>query len=50
MATIIRNDSWLLFISKYESVNIEINKSKVGVLLENKLFRRDIFFIRIGNK
>ena len=50
MATIILNDQWISFKSEYELVNIEINKSKVDVLLENKLRRRDVSFIRIGNK
>ena len=50
MTTIILNDQWISFKSEYELVNIEINKSKVDVLLENKLRRRDVSFIRIGNK
>ena len=34
---IIRNDQWTSVKSEYELVNIEIIKSKVGVLVENKL-------------
>ena len=49
MTTIILNDQWLSFKSEYEIVNIEIKKSKVDVLVENKLVRRNVYFIRIGN-
>ena len=33
MATIILNGQWILFISEYELINVEINKSKVDVLV-----------------
>ena len=45
MATIILNGQWILFISEYELINVEINKSKVDVLVEDKLLRRDASFI-----
>ena len=49
MTTIFMYDKWKLFVAEYELVNIEINKSKVDVLVRNKLVRRDVYFIRIGN-
>ena len=49
MTTIVLNDQWISFISEYELVNIKINKSKVDVLVENKVLRRDIIS-KIGNK
>ena len=49
MTTIIAYIKWKLFIVEYELVNIEINKSKVDVLVRNKLVRRDVYFIQIGN-
>ena len=50
MTTIIVYDKWKLFIADYELINVEIHQSKVGVLVRNKLVRRDVYFIRIGNK
>ena len=50
MSTIILNDQWKLFITEYELADVEINKSKVDFLVENNLLRRDVSFIRIGNK
>ena len=45
METITMNGQWILFISEYELINVEINKSKVDVLVEDKLLRRDASFI-----
>ena len=42
MTTIILNDQWKSFITEYELVNVEINNSKVDLLVENKLLRRDV--------
>ena len=50
LITIIRNDQCTSFKSEYELVNIEVIKSKVDVLVENKLHRRDVSFVRIENK
>ena len=50
MITIIVYDKWKAFITEYELVNVEINKSKVDILVRNNLVRRDVYFIRIGNK
>ena len=50
MTTIIRNHQWMSFKSEDELVNIEIIKSKVDLLVENKLHRRGVSFVRIGNK
>ena len=50
ITTIIWNDQWTSFKSEYELVHIEIVKSKVDVLVANKLRRRDVSSIRIGNK
>ena len=49
MATIIRNDAWTSFKSEYE-LDIEINKSKVDILVQNKVVRRDVYFLRMGKK
>ena len=49
ITTIIRNNQWTSFKTEYELVHISIIKSKVDVLAENKLRRRDISFVRIGN-
>ena len=43
MTTIVRNDQWTSFKSEYELVNIEVNKSKVDILVENKLVRRNVY-------
>ena len=48
--SIILNDQQILFKSEYELVNIKINKSKVDVLVKNRLVRRNVYFLRIGNK
>ena len=50
ITTIFLNDQWILFKSEYELIIIEINNSNVDVLVENKLRRRDVSFIIIGNK
>ena len=50
MTTIIQKDQLISFISEYDLINVEINKSKVDILVENKLLRRDVSFIRIWNK
>ena len=48
--TIIQKDPWISFTSEYELINVEINKYKMDVLVINKLLRRDVSFILIGNK
>ena len=50
MTTVILNNKWKSFITELELVNVEINKSKIDVLVQNKLVRRDVYFIRIDNK
>ena len=40
----------MAFKNEYELVNIEIIKSKVDLLVENKLRRRNVSFVRIGNR
>ena len=45
MTTIIQKDEWISFILEYELINVEVNKVKVDVLVDNKLFRRDVSFI-----
>ena len=50
MTTIVLNYKWKSFIIEYELFNIETSKSKVDVLVQNKLVRRDVYFIRISNK
>ena len=50
MTTIIQKDQGISFVSEYEVINVEINKSKSDVLADSKLLRRDVSFIRISNK
>ena len=50
ITTVILYDKWRSFIAEYKIVNVEINKSKVDVLVQNKLVRRNVYFLRIGNK
>ena len=50
MTTIIQKDQGISFVSEYEVINVEINKSKSDVLVDSKLLRRDVSFIRISNK
>ena len=50
MTTISLKDKWKSFITEYDLVNVGINKSKVDILVQNKLVRRDVYFIQIGNK
>ena len=49
MIMIIYNDAWTSFKSEYE-LNIESNKSKVDILVQNKVVRRNVYFIRISKK
>ena len=49
IATIIRNGAGTSFKSEYE-LDIEINKSKVDISVQNKVVRRNVYFIRIGKK
>ena len=48
MTTIILNIQWNSVISEYDLAHVEINKSKVDLLVEYFL-RRDVSFIRIDN-
>ena len=50
MTTIVLNYKWKSFIIEYELFNVETSKSKVDVLVQNKLVRRGVYFIRISNK
>ena len=50
MTTIIQKDQGISFVPEYEVINVEINKSKSDVLVDSKLLRRDVSFIRISNK
>ena len=48
MVTIIRNDA-CSFKFEYE-IDIEIKKSKVDILVQNEVIRRNVYFLRIGKK
>ena len=50
IVTIIQKNQCISFIPEYKLINVEHNKYKVNILVENELLRRDISFIRIGNK
>ena len=49
MVTIFRNDTWTSFKSEYQ-LDIESNKSKVEILVQNKVVRRNVYFVRIDQK
>ena len=50
VTTIILNDQWISFKLEYELVNIEIKRLNVDALVKNRLVRRNVYFVRIGNK
>ena len=43
-------DQWISFISQYEWSKVEISKSKVSIVTNNKKSRRHMTFIRTGTK
>ena len=50
MTTIILFGQYKSIITKYELVNVEINKSKIDVLVENMLLRKEVSFIQVSKK
>ena len=50
MTTIILFGQYKSIITEYELVNVKINKSKIDVLVENKLLRKEVSFIQVSKK
>ena len=48
MTMIIPKDQGISFISEYELINAETNKSKLDVFIENRYLRKDVSFIGIS--
>ena len=48
-STTIARDKWIIFISQYELSNIEIIMSKTRTVIDDKLIRKNLIFVRIGN-
>ena len=46
----IENDKWIKFSSQYELSNIKIIMSKIIIVIDNKLARKDMIFLHIGAK
>ena len=46
----IARDQWIIFISQYQLSNVEIIMSKTGTVIDDKLIRKNLTFIRIGNR
>ena len=43
-------DQWISFIDQYELTIVEITKSKISVVTNNKQSKRGMIFVRIGTK
>ena len=43
-------DKWNMFLSQYKLNNVEISMSKIRIVINNKLTRKNLIFIRIGTK
>ena len=46
----VKNDKWTIFFSQYELSNVEIVMSKTSIVIDDKVIRKNMIFIRIGNK
>ena len=50
MSTSIARDKWNIFLSQYKLNNIEISMSNIRIVIDDKLTRKNLTFIRIGTK
>jgi len=50
MSTSIARDKWNIFLSQYKLNNVEMSMSKIRIVIDNKLTRKNMTFIRIGTK
>ena len=50
MSTSTSRDKWNMFLSQYKLNNVEISMSKICIVIDNKLTRKNLIFIRIGTK
>ena len=50
MSTSIARDKWNIFLSQYKLNNVEISMSKIRLVIDDKLTRKNLTFIRIGTK
>ena len=46
----ITRDQCIIFISQYQLRNVEIIMFKTGTIIDDKLIRKNLIFIRIGNR
>ena len=46
----IARDQWIIFISQCQLSNVEIIMSKIGTVIDDKLIRKNLTFIHIGNR
>ena len=46
----IARDQWIIFISQHQLSNIEIIMPKIGTVIDDKLIRKNLTFICIGNR
>ena len=50
MSTSMSRDKWNMFLSQYKLNNVEISMSKLRIVIDSKLTRKNMIFIRIGTK
>ena len=46
----IARDQWIIFIRQYQLSNVEFIMSKTGTVIDDRLIRKNLTFIRIGNR
>ena len=46
----VEKDKWIIFLSRNEVINVEITVSKTSIVVDDKLTRNNMIFIRIGTK
>ena len=50
MVTSIARDKWNMFLSQYKWNNVEISMSKIRIVIDNKLIKKNMIYIRFGTK
>ena len=50
MSIFIARDQWIIFISQYQLNNVEMIMSKTGTIIDDIFIRKNLIFIRIGNR
>ena len=46
----VEKDEWNTFLSQYEVCNDELSTSKTSIVIDKKLIRKNMTFVRIGIK